>query len=93
MGKKTYTAKIIIMNRLGLHARPASLFATLASKYEADIFLIKEKDEVNGKSILEVLTLASPQGTSLKIRGEGVDAEQAVEALKSLVESCFGDID
>ena len=84
---------ITILNRLGLHARPASRFAQLASKFESDIWLVKEGTSVDGKSILEVLILACPQGSVLTIKADGRDAEQAVAALKSLVDVSFGETD
>lgn len=83
--------EIIISNRLGLHARPASRFASLASEFESDIWLIKDNEAVNGKSILEVLTLASPRGSRLKIRVKGPDAPMALAALKALVADGFGE--
>lgn len=89
----TLETDITILNRLGLHARPASRFAKLASGFKSDIWLIKDGEEVDGKSILEVLTLACPQGSVLTVRAEGPDAEEAVKALKALVESRFGEID
>ena len=85
--------EITIKNRLGLHARPASRFAQLASEFTSDIVLVKDGEAVDGKSILEILTIACPQGTVLGIRARGDDAEQAVQALKELVAGRFGNID
>jgi phosphocarrier protein len=87
----SYKEKVVIINKLGLHARPASRFAQLASGFEAEVFLVKNGEEVNGKSILEILTLASPAGTELSIRAEGPDAEQAVTKLKELIDNRFGE--
>ncbi len=86
-----FEAEIEIRNRLGLHARPASRFAQLASSFDADVWLIRNGDSVDGKSILEVLTLACPRGSRLIIRARGVDAREAVAALKTLVEAGFGE--
>ncbi len=85
--------QVIILNRLGLHARPASRFAQLASSFQSDVWLIRDGDSVDGKSILEVLTFACPTGTKLVVRAEGPDAKEAVEALASLVATRFGEID
>ncbi|OCC15252.1 Phosphotransferase system, phosphocarrier protein HPr [Dissulfuribacter thermophilus] len=85
--------KITIKNRLGLHARPATRFAQLASTFQSQIWLERNGESVDGKSILEVLTLACPKGTTLIVRAEGPDSIDAVEALKRLVENRFGEID
>ncbi len=84
---------IVIKNKLGLHARPASRFAQLACSFESDIKLMKNSIAVDGKSILEVLTLACPAGSHLKIIATGQDAKQAAEALGSLVASGFNECD
>ena len=88
-----FERQVIIQNRLGLHARPASRFAQLASGFESDIWLTRDGESVDGKSILEVLTFACPAGTQLVVRAEGPDAEDAVEALAGLVAASFGEID
>ena len=85
--------EITISNRLGLHARPASRFASLASEFESDVWLIKDNDAVNGKSILEVLTLACPRGSRLRIRVKGPDAATALSALRTLIAGGFGEQD
>ena len=78
-----------IVNRAGLHARPASEFVKLAGQFSSDVRLDKDGFEVNGKSIMGVLMLAAEQGTRLVIRAEGDDAAQAVEALADLVRRGF----
>ena len=88
-----FEKQVVILNRLGLHARPASRFAQMASGFESDIWLIRDGESVDGKSILEVLTFACPSGTKLVVRAEGPDAQEAVEALADLVATCFGEID
>lgn len=84
---------VVIPNRLGLHARPASRFALLANEFSSRVWLLKDGEMVDGKSIFEILTLASPQGTWLTIRAEGPDAMDAVERLAALVKSGFGEMD
>lgn len=78
-----------VVNELGLHARPAAEFVKLASRFGSEISVRKEDDPVNGKSILGVLTLAAEQGSSLTIRAEGDDAEDAVSALETFVKRGF----
>ena len=88
-----YEATVTIINRLGLHARPAFRFAQLASEFHADVRLTKGKKVVDGKNILDVLTLACPHGSTLRVEADGPDADQAVLSLKALVESRFGELD
>ena len=90
---KMDSIEITIENRLGLHARPATRLAQLASQYSCEIWLVQGKEKVDAKSILEVLTLACPKGSVLEIKAEGPDAREALKALKELVESRFGEID
>ena len=73
--------KIVITNRLGLHARPAAEFVKLASKFQSEVSLRKDDAWVNGKSIMGVMTLAAEFGSALTIRAEGDDAQAAVKAL------------
>ena len=87
----TYEAAVTIENELGLHARAATVFVQVASKYEADVFVIKDGREINGKSIMGVLTLIALKGTEICIRAQGEDAVEAVNALVKLVEAKFGE--
>lgn len=80
---------VTIRNKLGLHVRPASLFVERASKFKSDVYIIKDGERVNGKSIMGVLSLAAEQGSDLTIRAEGEDCEEAVKALSELVEEGF----
>ena len=88
-----FEQQVTIKNRLGLHARPAALFVQLANKFKCDISVIKDKEEVNGKSIMGIMMLAAGQGTVLTIRAEGLDGEAAVKAMAELVESNFGEVE
>ena len=78
-----------IVNPLGLHARPAAEFVKLASRYGADIHVEKDGMEVNGKSIMGVMTLAAECGSAIRIRAAGPDAEAAIAALADLVARGF----
>jgi phosphocarrier protein HPr len=80
-----------IVNQEGLHARPAARIVRLANGFAAEIQLAKDGLEVNGKSIMGVMMLAAECGSSIIIRADGPDAEQAVQALAELVATGFGE--
>ena len=78
-----------ITNKLGVHARAAAKLVQVATKFKSKIYLEKDGWEVNGKSLLGILTLGCPQGSRLIIRAEGMDAPEAIAALGELIESKF----
>ena len=82
---------VTIANRNGLHARPAAEIVKTAAKFQADITLIRDDLEVNGKSIMGVMMLAAEYGSTLVLRANGTDADAAVRALATLIESKFGE--
>jgi len=82
---------VVILNRYGLHARPAAEFVKLSSRFKARVTVEKEGLEVNGKSIMGVMMLAAECGSTLKIRAVGDDADEALEALATLVSDRFGE--
>ena len=82
---------VTIANKNGLHARPAAEIVKTAAKFKSDITLVREDLEVNGKSIMGVMMLAAEYGSSLVLRADGNDAEEAVSALSKLIESKFGE--
>ncbi len=77
--------QIIIKNRTGLHARPAALFVQKANKYESDVKILKDDQEVNGKSIMGILMLAAEKGAQIKLVINGEDAEAAMEELEEVL--------
>jgi phosphocarrier protein HPr len=81
--------KVKIMHEVGLHARPAALFVQTAKKFESDIYVKNGDREVDAKSILSVLTLGINQGAEITITAQGTDAQQALCALRDLVDSNF----
>jgi phosphocarrier protein HPr len=83
--------EVTIVNRLGLHARPAALFVKVASRYRSDVWVKKESEEVNGKSIMGLMMLAAGQGSKLQIRCEGPDAERALEEIEQLIQARFNE--
>lgn len=85
------TREATIVNQDGLHARPAARIVRLANSFDSSIELLKDGLEVNGKSIMGVMMLAAECGSSIMIRADGPDAEQAVAALAALVASGFGE--
>ena len=86
-----YAENVTIANACGLHARPAAEFVKLASKFQADVLVSKDALEVNGKSIMGVMMLAAEKGSTIRIRAQGTDAQQAVAALVCLVADGFGE--
>jgi len=80
-----------IRNKLGIHARVAAKMVGVASRFKAKIFLEKDGQEVNAKSLLGILTLACPQYSFLTVRAEGDDAREAVDDFERLIEDKFGE--
>ena len=82
---------LTVQHKVGLHARPASLFVQTATKFESDITVMHGERTANAKSILTVMTLGAHQGAEITIQAEGDDAEESLAALESLVNSNFGE--
>jgi phosphocarrier protein len=80
-----------IRNRLGLHARAAVKFVNTANRFTADVRIIKDGSEIDGKSILGILTLAATQGSTIRLRLKGDDEKDAVQALVELIDGRFGE--
>lgn len=80
---------LTIRNRAGMHARPAALLVKTASSFKAQVFLEKDNERVNGKSIMGVITLGATYDTPLKVIAEGPDEREALEAIEKLFESRF----
>ncbi len=93
LSRRSATGKIqkevTILNKLGLHARPAAMFVRVANKHRADIWVEKDGEQVNGKSIMGLMMLAAGQGTKLLLSVEGTDAEKAIQELELLIEKRF----
>jgi phosphocarrier protein HPr len=81
--------EITIINRLGLHARPAAHFVRIAQRYRSEIWVEKEGEQINGKSIMGLMMLAAGQGSKLMIRCEGPDADRAMEEIEDLINRRF----
>jgi phosphocarrier protein HPr len=80
-----------IINKLGLHARPAAEIVKTAARFKSNITIIRDDLEVNGKSIMGVMMLAAEFGSTILIRAEGEDADAALDALEALVAAKFGE--
>jgi len=87
MTKKT----VVIINKLGMHARPSAMLVTAAARFEAEVFLTKDDLRVNGKSIMGVMMLAAEKGAEIVIEAEGPDELAAVEAIGKVISSGFGE--
>lgn len=78
--------EVEIRNEAGLHARPSSLFVQIAGEYDANVTVVSDGEEVNGKSIMGLMLLAAEKGRTLKLIADGPEEEEILEALKKLIE-------
>ncbi|OHE75541.1 MAG: phosphocarrier protein HPr [Verrucomicrobia bacterium GWF2_62_7] len=85
------TREVVVINKQGIHARPAALFVKTATKFGSEIGIEKEGEVVNGKSIIGLLMLAAGQGTKLTLTAQGQDAEKALAELSKLFEDKFNE--
>lgn len=91
MSQKPLVRNFVIRNRLGLHARAAAVLVALTSRFSSSIMIRKDSFEIDGKSILGVLSLAAISGTEVAVTIEGEDSELAMEEVSRLIESGFGE--
>jgi len=85
MANKDFT----ILNKLGIHARPAAQFVKTANRFQADIFVEKDGEEVDGKSIMGLMMLAAGHGSIISVSADGPDADAAMEAIADLISRKF----
>jgi phosphocarrier protein HPr len=83
------TRELLVSNRLGVHARPAAMFVKVANRFSCNIFVEKDGEKVNGKSIMGLMMLAAGPGSKLKLSAEGHDASQALAELETLLDRKF----
>lgn len=83
--------EVVIVNKLGLHARAAAKFVTLASEFSCDILVRRGEKCVNGKSIMGVMMLAAAKGVTVEVIADGADEQQALERLEALIQQRFGE--
>lgn len=84
--------KFKITNKQGLHARPAAMFVRAAARYSSEIWVTKDDDEVNGKSIMGLMMLAAEYGSEVEVRAEGADEQAAIDELDRLFAGGFGNV-
>ena len=84
--------EVTVTNRAGLHTRPASMIVRQAAAFDADFLIRKDGYEINGKSIIGVMTLAAEQGARLTLVFDGADEEAAADAMENLFETGFGEV-
>lgn len=83
------TKNLVIVNKLGVHARPAAMFVRTANTFDCEIFVEKDGETVNGKSIMGLMMLAAGPGSTLEVRAQGRDAAKALDELEALVNRKF----
>ncbi len=83
------TKELVVTNKLGIHARPAAMFVRTANRFDCDIFVEKDGEKVNGKSIMGLMMLAAGPGSKLMLHAEGGDAARAAVELEALVKRKF----
>ena len=86
---KKETREFVLLNKYGMHVRPAGLFAKVASRYRADVMVVKDNNAVSGKSIMALMTLEAVCGSRLKVIAAGPDAELVLDELQALVARKF----
>ena len=84
--------EVTVINRAGIHTRPAASIVKLSAKFKAEVFLILDGFSINGKSIMGVMTLAAAQGAKLIIRADGADEEESINELAKLFDDGFGEM-
>jgi phosphocarrier protein len=89
MMENKFTRELTLLNKYGMHVRPAGLFAKVASRFDADIMVEKDGNSVSGKSIMALMTLEAVAGTVLKVTASGPQAEEALDELEQLVSRRF----
>jgi len=88
---KEINDEVVVVNKLGIHARPAAALVQKVLNFESEVYLMFNGNRVNAKSIMGLLTLAATRGSRLSIYCKGPDAEQACQAVKDMFESGFGE--
>ena len=86
---KELTRELIVINKLGVHARPAAMFVKIANRFDCDVFVEKDGETVNGKSIMGLMMLAAGPGCKLRVRTTGSDAASALNELEALLKRRF----
>jgi len=85
------TKELQVSNKLGIHARPAAMFVKVASRFKSNVFVEKDGETVNGKSIMGLMMLAAGPGSKLQVHAEGADAAEVLTELEALLERKFNE--
>jgi phosphocarrier protein HPr len=88
-GKHAMRREFVVINKLGIHARPSALFVKTANRFTCSVMVSKDGEEVNGKSIMGLMMLAAGPGSTLVVNCEGDDCQEALEAIDSLIKRKF----
>jgi phosphocarrier protein HPr len=91
MADETVEKECLVRNKMGLHARPAAQIVQTANKFPCEVTLLKDGQNVNGKSIMGVLMLAAAMGTTVTVKAEGEDARKCADAIAELFEKGFNE--
>lgn len=83
------TKELVVTNKLGVHARPAAMFVKTANRFDCDIYVEKDGETVNGKSIMGIMMLAAGPGSKIHVHAKGQDAAQALHELEALLRRKF----
>ncbi|HSH94677.1 MAG TPA: HPr family phosphocarrier protein [Roseimicrobium sp.] len=83
------TKELVVVNKLGIHARPAAMFVKIASRFQSDIFVEKDGEQVNGKSIMGLMMLAAGPSSRIRVQACGTDATEAVSEIEALLKRKF----
>jgi phosphocarrier protein len=89
IGSATMTKDFLVSNKLGIHARPAAMFVKTVNRFSCDIFVEKDGEKVNGKSIMGLMMLAAGPGSKLTVHAQGHDANQALAEIEILINRKF----
>ena len=81
--------EVTVLNRLGLHARPSAMFVKVCNRHKCDIWVERDGEQVNGKSIMGLMMLAAGQGSKLRITCEGADSDSAMQEIEELIQRRF----
>jgi phosphocarrier protein len=84
-----FTKELTITNKLGIHARPAAMFVKIANRFACDIFVEKDGEKINGKSIMGLMMLAAGPGSKLTLHVKGADAQNAIAEIEALFKRKF----
>ena len=83
------TKELLVQNKMGIHARPAAMIVRVTNKYKAEVFVEKDEEQVNGKSIMGLMMLAAGMGSKLLVTCEGADGEKALAEIEEIIRRKF----